>query len=111
MKELLPFDHTPDHQPFEGDEVSFRLKPLDQQGLYEIQVSMRDNGAPGWDGIKAAARNIVGWKGDGLGEFSRAKVQQILRGGPDTNWMGWLGSITGALYRRALLEDDAAKKS
>jgi hypothetical protein len=111
MKELLPFNHTPDHQPKEGDEVSFRLKPLDQRGLYEIQSSFNDHGVPSWDGIVAASRYIVGWKGDHLGEFSRVRVRDVLRGAPDSNWMAWLGSVTGALYRRAILEDDAAKKS
>lgn len=111
MKELQPFEFVPQHQPFEGEEVSFRLKPLDQEAFYEVQASFNQRGIPGWDGIRAAAKRIGGWKGAQLGEFSRARVQDVLRGGPDTNWLWWLGEITGELYRRAMLEDDAAKKS
>lgn len=111
MKELQPFDFTPAHQPFDGDEVVFRLRPLNQAGLYQIQASFGDNGTPSWDGIVAASKYIVGWKGEGLGEFSRVAVRQILAGAPNSDWLSWLGEITGKLYHRALLEDDAAKKS
>jgi hypothetical protein len=111
MKELQPFDYVPEYQPFEGEEVSFRLKPLDQRGYYEIQIALNESGSIGWDGIRAGARFIVGWKGDALGEFSRARVNEKINGAPDPQFILLVANATGELYRRAAVGDDEAKKS
>lgn len=108
MEQLSKFEFTPAHQPFDTP-VAFTLRPLDQRGLYELQASLRD-GIPGWSGIEAAARHIVGWSG--LPDtFSRARMLQVLAAPADINWTVWLGEITGHLYRKALVPEDAAKKS
>ena len=109
MKDLTPFDFTPSYQPFDGEEVCFKLKPLDLQGMYEVQASM-DDGVPGWGGIQSASKCIAGWSGP-IGPFSRQEVNRIVRGEANFHWMVWLGHITGELYRRAILSEDDTKKS
>jgi hypothetical protein len=108
MKELSPFDYEPSHQPLESP-VVFKLRPLDLRGQYEIQASMTDQ-VVGWDGIVAASRYIKGWSGP-IGDFSRARVREIVDGDADFNWMIWLAQVAGKLFRDSLLKDDAAKKS
>jgi hypothetical protein len=109
MKELGTFRYEPAHQPFDAP-VSFTLKPLDLRGQYEVQSSMSD-GVPGWDGLVAASRYLVGWEGEPLGQFSRARVRQIVDGDADLHWMCWLAQITGKLLAESYLKDDASKKS
>jgi hypothetical protein len=109
MKELAAFDFDPDHQPFEDDPVSFRLKPLDMRGRLEIKSAV--HAQAWWQGYLTASRYIVGWSGKGLGEFSRARVRQIMDGGEDQNWELWIVQITGQLLDSSDLKDDTAKKS
>jgi hypothetical protein len=109
MKDLAAFDFTPTYQPFE-EEVVFRLQPLTLRGLYEVQASMTDRSVPGWEGIRAASQCIVGWRGTLMGDFSRDRVRSVVEGGPDVNWMIWLGHITGELYRQAMITETDAKK-
>jgi hypothetical protein len=113
MKDLNPFDFEPAHQPGETP-VSFRLKPLDMRGRVEVESALYTNamGEPrlGWEGLVAASRYIVGWTGEGLGEFSRARVRAILDGDNDRDWGLWIAAIAGKLLRHAQLQEDAAKK-
>ena len=95
MRDLTPFDFEPKHQPLDTP-VTFKLRPLDMQGLYELQASMNRRGIPGWDGIVAAARYITGWTGPG--EYSPARKREILDGAADANWMIWLAEIAGKLF-------------
>jgi hypothetical protein len=110
MKDLHTVEFEPTHQPYDTP-VSFTLTPLDLKGQYEIQASMTDSGRPGWAGVVAASRCITGWKGEQLGQFSRAAVRQIVDGDSSTDWMIWLIQITGKLYGDSLMKDAAAKKS
>ena len=110
MKHLEPGEFIPRYQPDPADPVSFRLLPLDLRGQYEIQASMK-KGVPSWDGIECAAQYIVGWKGARLGEFSRARVREIVSGGADADWMIWLGHIAANLYTNSLIPEDTEKKS
>jgi hypothetical protein len=107
MKELTPFEFQPDHQPLESP-VSFRLRPLDMRGKLEIRSAMYTK--EWWAGYLIASRYIVGWTGD-LGEFSRARVRQIMDGGADFNWELWIIQITQRLLDQSQLEAEAAKKS
>jgi hypothetical protein len=108
MKELAQFEFEPDHQPFEAP-VSFRLRPLDMRGKLDIRSAMYTKS---WsDGYMIASRYIAGWSGKDLGEFSRARVRQIMDGGADTNWELWIIQITSRLLDHSQLEAEAAKKS
>ncbi len=120
MKDIVPFDFTPDYQPSKKHKVSFKLRPLSQRDQYEMQTSMvvvRGNLKPSWDGVCVAAQQIVGWAGvtkrDGSAlEFSSAAVDDVIESeNADPRWSIWLYQIAGALYRRAVLSEDTAKKS
>jgi hypothetical protein len=110
MEGVAPFRFVPAYQPHEGREVAFTLKPLDLKNQYSLQASMDEQMVPSWSGIELAAKHIVGWSGlqieDGAElPFSRSRVQQIVSGGADLNWMIWLGQIAGKLYVAAMLPE------
>ena len=111
MKHLEPSDFTPKYQPDDADPVSFKLQPLDLKGQYELRSSMGKKGIPSWEGIETASRYIVGWKGAQLGEFSPARVREVVSGGANPNWMIWLGHIAGELWLNSFIEGEAEKKS
>jgi hypothetical protein len=115
IRDISPFEYEPTHQPDPDSPVKFRLRPLDQRALHEVTASLNDRGVPRWDGILEASRFILGWSGiksDGADlPFSRQALRSILDGGADTDWMVWLGQITGHLYSKALISDDDRKKS
>lgn len=111
MNELEPFDFEPPYQPDPEDKVTFTLKPLDLRGQTELLFSRDEEGMPVWKGVAAASRYIVGWSGAQLGQFSRARVQQIVNGGADYKWALWLPAIAVELHKRAMLSGADEKKS
>lgn len=111
MKYLEPFEFTPNHQPDAEHPVSFSLRPLDPRGKYEIQASFNERGIPEWSGIQSASRYIVGWKGDALGEYSRARVRQLIEDDATTDWILWFLEISGKLFSASVLTESEEKKS
>ena len=111
MKHLEPYDFTPDFQPVEADPVSFRLKPFDFAGQGDFQAYLNTLGKPTFDGIKVAAKYVVGWSGGGLGTYSRAAMNQLLSGSSNTNFLLWMYAVAGDLYGKSLMGDEDAKKS
>lgn len=110
MKELTPYWHTPSHQPFEGSEVTFHLRPINMPTYWAIQSSMRGNGV-GYDGMSAAFEySVLDWRGIPDRPFSAAAKRAALMVF-NKNFAVWLAQITGELYTSALLTEDEKKTS
>lgn len=114
MRKLVPYWFAPIRQPVDGVLTEFEIRPLDQETLYTLQSSFGDGSVPKWAGIKAAFEyGVVGWRNVSLEgapvEFSRKNAAQILKQPGTADWMIWLGSIAGELYRNAFLEEEEKK--
>jgi hypothetical protein len=108
---MTPFTFVPKHQPFDGREVSFQLRPLTKPERYDLQASISTNGGvPDSERVSAVLlQNVVGWSGIGDPPipWSRSAMRTAAIDGEatpdDTHWMVWAGEIAGALYTRSLL--------
>jgi hypothetical protein len=108
---MTPFKFTPEHQPFEGREVSFELRPLTKPERYDVRASISTNG--GVPGSECAHRlllnNVVGWSGigDPALPWSRAAMRKAAIDGEatseDAHWDVWSGEIAAALYVRSIV--------
>ena len=104
---------TPDVQP-PGQAAVFELRPLNMEGLYELQRSFDEKGTPGFASARLAFEYaVIGWQGAKLDgkqiEFSREAKREVLNGVGDPDWMLFLFQIAGELYRQALLTESERK--
>jgi hypothetical protein len=114
---MTPFWHTPQHQPHEGREVRFQLRPLDKRGRYTLPTSFNENGLPSADAAhETALASVCGWDGIGTADdpkpFSRQALRQAIEGEAtpdDVDWMMWVAEIAGALFSRSMLRPDEKK--
>lgn len=115
---MTPFWFTPRHQPAEGREVRFQLRPLDKRARYAIQVSLNDQGRPTQDvAHETVLGHVTGWDGVGPVDspvaFSRAALRRYVDEGEasaeDFDWMIWVFEIVGTLYARSMMSPDQKK--
>lgn len=108
---MTPFTFVPKHQPFEGREVSFQLRPLTKPERHDLQMSLSSNNdKPDANCTNTLLLNkVVGW--NGIGDppipWSRSAMRAAAIDGEataeDAHWMVWGFEIVHALYTRSLL--------
>lgn len=106
---ITPFWWRPDHQPNPDSPVEFHLKPLDWAALYEVQCSLAGRmGTPSPEACQMVFRqHVLDWKGLPEPCNAETKAKVLARGSPA--WLLWIPTITGHLYRCALLAEDQQK--
>lgn len=112
MKAFTPFPFTPKHQPADGTEAQFQLRPLDQRTLYLVNMDWDyDKNLPGPDGAFAAfAWGVVGWSGI-TPEFSPQAKRDVLKGVGSSQWTLWIAQVTNELKERSEIGEEEAKNS